>query len=153
MLVSTKKTKSFVIENKGEFDFRYSIQKLVRSTSPSADRFGKGRKKVQSSRDGSASSKTDMGGKTEGKAFKGTGSVSKLLKLNNKIRKIFYYLNFLFYIFSVIYPMLKEWPQGSLRSQGSGNNFSRIRLDYFTDLLLFTPDLVPYSLVKLLQLG
>ena len=71
MLVSTKKTKSFVIENKGEFDFRYSIQKLVRSTSPSGDRFGKGRKKVQSSRDGSASSKTDMGGKTEGKAFKG----------------------------------------------------------------------------------
>ena len=84
MLVSTKKTKSFVIENKGEFDFRYSIQKLVRSTSPSGDRFGKGRKKVQSSRDGSASSKTDMGGKTEGKAFKGMGSVFKLFDLNEK---------------------------------------------------------------------
>ena len=82
MLVSTKKTKSFVIENKGEFDFRYSIQKLVRSTSPSADRFGKGRKKIPSSRDGSASSKTDMGGKTEGKGFKGMGSIFKLLSLN-----------------------------------------------------------------------
>ena len=73
MLVSTKKTKSFVIENKGEFDFRYSIQKLVRSSSPSGDRFGKGRKKIpgtQSSRDGSASSKTDMGKTGDSKGFK-----------------------------------------------------------------------------------
>lgn len=33
LLVNSKKTRTFVIENKGEFDFKYSITKMVKESS------------------------------------------------------------------------------------------------------------------------
>jgi hydrocephalus-inducing protein len=57
MLVNTKKTLVFAIENKGEFDFRYSILKMINTVSQGRQRLGLPGKRVKS-RDESSSGRS-----------------------------------------------------------------------------------------------
>eukprot|EP00794_Sanderia_malayensis_P018879 gene18879-20779_t len=57
VLINTRKTKTILIENKGEFDFRYSIVKLQNQMLPTKAKLGAQSKR---SRDGSASGRSQM---------------------------------------------------------------------------------------------
>lgn len=57
MLVNTKKSLLFSIENKGEFDFRYSVLKMINTISQGRQRLGPPGKRVKS-RDGSSSGRS-----------------------------------------------------------------------------------------------
>ena len=57
MLVNTKKVLVFAIENKGEFDFRYSILKMINTASQGRQKLGPPGKRGKS-RDGSSSGRS-----------------------------------------------------------------------------------------------
>ena len=57
ILVNTRKTRTITIENKGEFDFRYSIFKMLHNALPARLKQGMVGKR---SRDGSASGKSQL---------------------------------------------------------------------------------------------
>lgn len=57
MLVNTKKVLIFAIENKGEFDFRYSVFKMISTVSQGQKKLGHAGKRVKS-RDGSSSGRS-----------------------------------------------------------------------------------------------
>ena len=59
MLINTKKTRVFTIENKGEFDFRYSVLKMINTVSQGRQRLGPPAKRTKS-RDGSSSGRSQQ---------------------------------------------------------------------------------------------
>ena len=59
MLINTKKTRVFTIENKGEFDFRYSVLKMINTVSQGRQRLGPPAKRAKS-RDGSSSGRSQQ---------------------------------------------------------------------------------------------
>lgn len=59
MLINTKKTRVFSIENKGEFDFRYSVLKMINTVSQGRQRLGPPAKRAKS-RDGSSSGRSQQ---------------------------------------------------------------------------------------------
>lgn len=59
MLINTKKTRVFTIENKGEFDFRYSVLKMINTVSQGRQRLGPPSKRAKS-RDGSSSGRSQQ---------------------------------------------------------------------------------------------
>lgn len=58
MLVNTKRTRMFAIENHGEFDFRYSVLKMI-STVTGRQKVGPPNKRAKS-RDGSSSGRSQQ---------------------------------------------------------------------------------------------
>ncbi len=63
ILINTRKTRTISIENKGEFDFRYSIVKMQNNILPGKAKLGGQSKR---SRDGSASGRSQQVGLTAG---------------------------------------------------------------------------------------
>lgn len=59
MLINTKKTRVFSIENRGEFDFRYSVLKMINTVSQGRQRLGPPAKRAKS-RDGSSSGRSQQ---------------------------------------------------------------------------------------------
>lgn len=59
MLINTKKTRQFSIENKGEFDFRYSVLKMINTAAQGRQRLGPPSKRTKS-RDGSSSGRSQQ---------------------------------------------------------------------------------------------
>ncbi|XP_068693384.1 hydrocephalus-inducing protein homolog [Montipora foliosa] len=59
MIVNNKKTRVFAIENQGEFDFRYSVLKMINTVSQGRQRLGPPAKKTKS-RDGSSSGRSQQ---------------------------------------------------------------------------------------------
>ena len=59
MLINTKKTRLFAIENKGEFDFRYSVLKMITTMAQGRQRLGPPSKRTKS-RDGSSSGRSQQ---------------------------------------------------------------------------------------------
>ena len=59
MLINTKKTRAFSIENRGEFDFRYSVLKMINTVSQGRQRLGPPGKRAKS-RDGSSSGRSQQ---------------------------------------------------------------------------------------------
>ena len=59
MLINTKKTRVFTIENKGEFDFRYSVLKMINTVSQGRQKLGPPAKRAKS-RDGSSSGRSQQ---------------------------------------------------------------------------------------------
>lgn len=59
ILVNTKKTRIFAVENQGEFDFRYSVLKMINTVSQGRQRLGPPAKRTKS-RDGSSSGRSQQ---------------------------------------------------------------------------------------------
>ena len=59
ILVNTKKTRIFAVENQGEFDFRYSVLKMINTVSQGRQRLGLPAKRTKS-RDGSSSGRSQQ---------------------------------------------------------------------------------------------
>ena len=89
MLVGSKRIKTFTIENTGEFDFKYSISKLVQSALGAS----KGKNRRLMSRDGSQTSSQMwpdpykiISGDDQGKSTKPLGSMREENKLQTRIQ-------------------------------------------------------------------
>ena len=59
MLINTKKTRVFTIENKGEFEFRYSVLKMINTVAQGRQKLGPPAKRAKS-RDGSSSGRSQQ---------------------------------------------------------------------------------------------